>query len=353
MRGSVKKNHPAKTIGLLLFCLLCLPAISASVDGGRFEPFIEKHDIGWIDWQEGLIYGVGRGYLDRNDNDRSRARRAAAVIASGNIVKLAAGLNLDDAQTLQTIGEGRVVVRLKAFLRDRPHKSSFEEGNDPYYEEVRVASLRGVSGLTAKLIDYFSKEPIWNDFPTRPLEQPAPPAVVDDAEHPWLLLDARDLPDNDQIRPALFPKIKSDIGEVVYEMSGTEEKALVDRGMINYVVTDESGADLRSDVKLIDRLLAGAGLIVDIPEAMAEEQQKQKRKKRRSYIVKDVKGVQGLAKTNLVISAEDAAKLKAEDSSSRILKKCRVVVIVSSPIGGVEGTIPTLLASTEMPVNRD
>ena len=47
-----------------------------------------------------------------------------------------------------------------------------------------------------------------------------------------------------------------------------------------------------------------------------------------------------------MISAEDAVKLKAEDSSSRILKKCRVVVIVSSPIGGVEGTIPTLLAAT-------
>jgi hypothetical protein len=344
MRQSIKENRPARTIGLLLFCLLCLPAISASVNDSRFEPFIEKHDNGWIDWDNGMIYGVGRGYLNKNNKDRSRARRAAAVIASGNIVKLAAGLNLDDARTLQTIGDGRVVVRLKAFLRDRPHKSSFVEGDDPYYEEIRVASLRGVSGLTAKLIDYFSKGPVWEDFPLRTLEQPAVVGIVDDENQPWLLLDARDLPDLDQVSPALFPKIISDDGEVVYELSGVEDKALVDRGMMNYVVTDESAADLRSNLKLLDHLLAGAGLIVNVPEAMAEEQQT--RKKRRRYIIKDVKAVQGLAKTNLVISAEDAVKLKGEDSSSRILKKCRVVVIVSSPIGGVEGTIPTLLAGT-------
>jgi hypothetical protein len=340
MQRSIKKNRLARTIGLVLFCLLCLPAISASVDESRFEPYIEKHDIGWIDWENGLIYGVGRGYLNKNGKDRSRAKRASSVIASGNIVKMAAGLNLDDAQTLQTIGEGRVVVRLRAFLRDRTHKSSFIEGDDPYYEEIRVASLRGISGLTAKLIDYFSKEPVWKDFPTRDLEQQ--PTAINDEDQPWLLLDARDLPGNDQVEPALFPKIISDDGEKLYDLSVAEQSALIERGMINYVVTDESTADLRSDVKLLDRLLARAGLILKVPEARAEE--KQKRKKRRSYIVKDVKAVQGLAKTNLVISAEDAVKLKSEDSSSRILKKCRVVVIVSSPIGGVEGTIPTLLA---------
>ena len=48
--------------------------------------------------------------------------------------------------------------------------------------------------------------------------------------------------------------------------------------------------------------------------------------------------------TNLLISDTDTRQLKSEDASSRILKQCRVIVIVSSPIGGVEGKTDTLLA---------
>ncbi|MEN8142671.1 MAG: hypothetical protein ABFQ82_03625, partial [Thermodesulfobacteriota bacterium] len=140
------KRKKGGLIALVILGFLCLPVISASVDESRFQPYLEKHDNGWIDWQEGLIYGIGRGYLLKNENSRIRAQRAANVIASGSIVKLAAGLNLDDAQTLQTIGKGQAVVKLRAFLRDRSHKSSFVEGKDPYYEVVRVASLKGVSG---------------------------------------------------------------------------------------------------------------------------------------------------------------------------------------------------------------
>jgi hypothetical protein len=51
-----------------------------------------------------------------------------------------------------------------------------------------------------------------------------------------------------------------------------------------------------------------------------------------------------LAKTNLLVNAEDAKALQVEDASSQILKKCRVVVIVSSPVGGVEGALPMMLA---------
>ena len=115
--------------------------------------------------------------------------------------------------------------------------------------------------------------------------------------------------------------------------------------MISYVVSDEPSEDLRSDHRLIDNILAAAGLIGGVDEALADDNKR--RKKRRRYIVKDVKAVQGLAKTNLVVSAKDAKNLKAEDSASRILKKCRVVVIASSPIGGVEGAMPRLLAMNE------
>lgn len=346
-------RRPARVIAMLALCLLCLPAISASVDEGSFEAYIEKHANGWIDWQNGLIYGIGRGYVNKHDGNRPLSKGAGGVLASGNIVKLAAGLHLDDARTLASLGRGKVTVNLEAFVRDKVHKTTYvENGNDPYYEVIKVADMKGVTGLTAKLLDHFNQAQDWQDLPVRNLE---PRADLGDGGEPWLLIDARGLAGNERPQPALFPKIKSETGEEVYDVKQVEEAALINRGMMSYVTSNASAEELRSDARLVDRLLASAGLLVGVNEAQAQTQlrslgipvtsapaetTKPGRQKRGKYIVKEAKDVQGLAKTNLVLSAEDARELQAEDANSQILKKCRVVVVVSSPIGGIEGALP-------------
>jgi len=357
-REETNGRRPARIIALIALCLLCLPAISASVDEARFDAYVEKHANGWIDWQNGLIYGIGRGYLNKNGNNRPMSKGVGGVLASGNIVKLAAGLHLDDTRTLESLGRGKVTINLKAFVHDKEYKSTYvENGDDPYWEVVKVADMKGITGLTAKLLDHFNKEQDWQDLPVRNLE---PRADLGDEDAPWLLIDARNLGNRPQ--PALFPKIKSAAGQEVYDVKQVEEAALINRGMMSYVTTTASAAELRSDARLVDRLLASAGLIVGVGEAQAKTEVRSLgipviaatpamepevenarpggRQKRGRYIVKNAKDVQGLAKTNLVISAEDAAELQAEDANSQILKKCRVVVVVSSPIGGIEGALP-------------
>jgi hypothetical protein len=78
------------------------------------------------------------------------------------------------------------------------------------------------------------------------------------------------------------------------------------------------------------------------PWAVAQE--KADRKRQRKYVVKDVTQIEGLMKTNLVISEADAKEIREEDASSQILKKCRVIVAVSSSLGGIEGGFPARLA---------
>lgn len=350
-------RRSAHVIALIALYLLCLPAISASVDETRFAAYIEKHANGWIDWQNGLIYGIGRGYVSKNGNNRPLSKGVGGVLASGNIVKLAAGLHLDDANTLEGLGKGKVTINLEAFIRDKVHKSTYvENGDDPYYEVVKVADMKGISGLTAKLLDHFNTAQDWQDLPLRNLE---PRADLGDENEPWLVIDARNLAGNERPQPALFPKIKSESGEDVYDVKQVEEAALINRGMISYVTTAASAEELRADARLVDQLLVSAGLIVGVNEAMAKtelrslgipvvgsaastavlETPRAERQKRGKYIVKNAKDVQGLAKTNLVLSAEDAMELQAEDANSQILKKCRVVVVVSSPIGGIEGAL--------------
>ena len=70
---------------------------------------------------------------------------------------------------------------------------------------------------------------------------------------------------------------------------------------------------------------------------IAHGEEKRRRKKRGKYIIKNVREAKGLMKTNLVISESDARDIRNEDASSQILKKCRVIVIVSSSLGGIEG----------------
>ena len=345
MKATSTGSGPLKAGKIILFlalCLVCMPGLSASVDNSTFQSYIERHANGWIDWQQGLIYGIGRGYLYNNGNSRPRAKGAASVLASGNIVKLAAGVNLDDANTLKSIGSGRVVIQLKAFLRDQPHRTEFV-GNvpKPYYEVINVADMRGIKGLTAKLLDHLKNTRQWKDFPIDRRQ-----ASLDDEDQPWLVLDSRNAEGSaDQLRPALFPKIKSETGEVIHELPQVEAAALYNRGMMQYVTTDISPQRLRSDRNALDELLTRAGQLLPVDEAFAADK---KRRRRGRYIVKDVKHIEGLTKTNLVVSAADATSMKSEDLSSKVLKNCRVLVVISSPVGGIEGQLERHLAKVEL-----
>ncbi len=353
-----KTSVPRGVVLFTLLCLLCAPAVSYSIDENDLEAYLEKHTNGWIDWKNGMIYGIGRAYLKKNRNNRPLSQGTASVIASGNIVKLASGLHLDDKATLKSLGEGKVSINLNAFIRDREFQSTYVENNgDPYYEVIKVADMKGISGLTAKFLNYLSKNPVWKELPIRSLE---PRADLGDDQGPWLLVDARNLPYDQKVQPAIFPKILSKNGHLVYSVGSVEEEALIKRGMVSYVTTDISGTDLRAgDSRHIDELLERVGMVFDVRAAAATTIERSipnipipgktpdtkiERQRRGKYIVVDAQNVEGLAKTNLLLSAEDAKTLQVEDASSQILKKCRVVVIVSSPVGGAEGSLPIMLA---------
>ena len=123
-------------------------------------------------------------------------------------------------------------------------------------------------------------------------------------------------------------------GRVVYQITPTLDKAaLVRRGMARYVMTDRVFDPAFQNAK--DDWVSFILSLLPIQDAEA------KKKKRQRYIVKKAADVQGIFKTNLVISQKDAHALETTDQGATVLKKCRVVVVVSSGIGGVEGAIST------------
>ncbi|MCK5436441.1 MAG: hypothetical protein KAI90_00430 [Desulfobulbaceae bacterium] len=315
-----------------IICFILLSIVSIGIAGKRFSPFTEYFPNGRIDWDEGVIWGVGRGYLDKNQGSKIYAMRAARTLALQSIVKIAAGINLDDKNVLKDLGRGRVLISIKALVYPEDHKSEFVENiARPYYEVTLKTPLSGVKGLTSNLIKAFKTTPgIWRGMP-----KPAGYSELFDQDEPWLVLDARNLRQENGVEPALFPKITTDQGETIYELDSVDENAVIQRGMARYVVSSESLENLRSEKESLQHILAEIREMLSVDSAFAGEGPK--RKKRRRLIVKEVTQASGLTKTNLVISRNAAQELRAEDASSKILKQCRVIVIVNSPIGGIEG----------------
>lgn len=311
------------------------PSDSRSTDNDKFSPYIERFSNGRIDWDNGMIYGIGKAYPDMNDGSRAMAARAARVTAMQSILKISAGVNLDDQTVLDQLGKGQVLIHLKALIRPIDHSSEWKtENNRPYIEITLKTPISGVEGLTAKLLGHLKNNTdIWHDFPKKIIA----PEKEEDVES-WLVIDARGLARGKSIQPALFPKIKSETGETLYELKTVDEKALQNRGMARYVVTDESKEHIEGQTNLSKELLYAIQKLISAKEALADE----KKKKRSRFIVKDAIETEGISKVNLIISKDDASQLKAEDASSMILKKCRIIVIVNSPIGGIKGCLDPL-----------
>jgi hypothetical protein len=315
---------------LLIIAIFLFAAPVCAFDRGFFS-YIEKAPNGEIDWNNGYFYGIGLGYPHLNDGSKSKAVRVAQAGALSAILQVAAKVRVDDRFLLRDLERKKLIIQIKGLVRYEPYKRVFvKKGPHPFYRVTYRAPLNGVEGLTSRLLNQLrTRASTWKDLP-----QPGR-HVGDDSTLPWLVLDARGIEKQTQVRPALFPKIVTDKGETIYEVKDVDEAALKKRGMARYVVSDRSRDELASCPAQIPW-----NWLLDLvsPDA-AQAQEKQKRKKRGKYIIKDVQGVQGLMKTNVVISESDANSIRQEDASHQVLKKCRVIVIASSSLGGIEGKV--------------
>lgn len=297
---------------------------------------MEQVPNGKIDWNNGYFYGVGLGYPHLNDGSKAKALRVAQAGALSAILQVASKVRVDDRSLIRDLAREKLIIQIKGLVRYEPYGREFvKKRPHPFYRVTYRAPLNGVEGLTSRLLNQLrTRSSSWKDLPE--------PGRLgdDDSSLPWLVLDARGLEKQTRVQPALFPKIVTDKGDAVYDVKKVDEGALKKRGMARYVVSDTSRDDLASCPAqnpwnwLLDLIS---------PDA-AQAQERQKRKRRGKYIIKDVQGVQGLMKTNVVISESDAKSIREEDASNQILKKCRVIVIASSSLGGIEGKVFKYLA---------
>lgn len=324
---------------LLTFFILWPPITTIAEDKQPLAPYIESSPQERIDWEKGTIFGVGKAYLNQNSNSKNKTLRAAQLIAQQSILKVAARIRLNDRQTLEAVGKDPGLIHLKAFMRTSEHEVELvSNDNQPHFKVTLKAPINGVEGLTINVLNHLKKTSAeWQYTPKQPAKLDA-----ENIEAPWLLLDARPLVAQHEVKPALFPKIISTAGRTIYDLKTVAEDALIQRGMAQYVVSNMAAAQLGSKTHRLNNLFSGVLQLLPGRKAYAGEDKK--KRKRRKFIVSEVKQAQGLLKTNLIISEEDARRVSAEDGSSRILKDCRVIILISSPVGGTEGSLPHYLA---------
>jgi hypothetical protein len=318
---------------IFLFCLLSFFFLSFSwAQEKLFKPFIESWPNGKVDWDNGYFYGVGSGSIKLNANSQAQALKVAEAGALSSILQVAARIRVDDRRTLLDLEQQKIIIQLQGLIEYEPYGQQIvKKGNDTFMQVTYRAPLRGVKGLTRQLLTHLREEV--TSLQEIPVSQSKAEA---DESQPWLVLDARNLARDGSLQPALFPKIVTEKGETVSDLNTVDAKALVEQGMMHYVVSDKPP----NEISLNGSIDPIAVLRKLLSPSTAWAQGQSQLKKRGHYIIKNVQQAQGLARTTLVISEADAKDLKAEDAASQILKKCRVIVVVSGSVGGIEGRLP-------------
>jgi hypothetical protein len=312
----MKRRTHILFLAAVLVLLLTVPNSAAGEN--RFVPLVESYAGGWIDWAEGAIYGVGRGALDLHGGSRPMARRAAKINALQSILKIAAGIQVDDANTLRDLSAGSRAIELEALIRFTVRREGWATHTArPYYKTVLRAPMTGIEGLTARIVQALDdRRRNWDRAP-----EPLP-----DENAPWLVLDARGAGRALSVSPALFPRIVTERGKTLYDLSHAEEDALVRRGMARYV-TPVGDTDPRRFGNFPPARQTGR--LMPVSEVGAAPVGSWNMPGR--VVAVEVVAVRGTANTILVVGERDAARLLSEDAVSGVLRRCRVIILVDRP----------------------
>jgi hypothetical protein len=247
-----------------------------------------------IDWTNRTITATGIGAPNPDAPNmavkRAGAINAAKMYAIRDMLATVKGMYLSSESTVENYMTTSDVVKTqvegiaKAFkMVGKPHY--FEDGS----VEVTVAmSLSGdLSDVAMGGQSFDANAPVVGEADYKLSD------IVSPGVYTGLILDCRAV----QLRPALSPKVFSKAGVEVYGSANVSKEFAVQQGMLGYL----------KDV----------------------EQAKQNSRVVGNPLVINAIGVKGTNKADIIISDEDAAKIKELSSKLNFLQECRVIAIIN------------------------
>lgn len=276
---------------------------------------VEKTSSGSVNWTSGWVKATGVGSPPQNSGvaGKAMARRAAFTVAVRNLLEVVKGVRIDAATLVENYMVQNDVIKsqVSGFVKGAQVEKT-NESPDGSVEVLVKAPLWGVNSLYDPFLDQMGVQ-----------DQKLPPEPASES-YTGLVIDARGL----GVKPACFPAVLDDKGEVVFGPKMVDRAIAQKDGMVHYM-TAPKGTDLSSLFR------DGAYVIRPVQAAPPAPP-------RAGRMPLKVKGGDkaGLLKANIIISSEDAKKIRDDSALTVALKRSRVTVVTDPLIGGMEGRAP-------------
>jgi hypothetical protein len=297
--------------------------------GEPMQNYVQKYPQGEVNWGEGFVHAYGKGVIAAGQSEEEAAR-AAEIDAKAHLLEIVHDIPVDDR--MKSGENERMSFALEGFVQGAEVVARSRQGSTV---NVTVrAPVRGVKGLSMTLYGFYTPPPPAVTeviVPTRKKQTQKPPKPEPKPEQfTGIVIDARAIPTT----PAIFPRVEDTKKREVYGVSKVNEEDLEKRGMASYAI-------VAREVK-ISRMFPNA-IIIPANYSPDPPQQQTKKKRRQGYNPMLVKaaGTDGKLKATLIVSEADAQKIVDADDENGVLKECKVVVVVSSEVGGLEGKFRT------------
>lgn len=269
---------------IILICVLTMIIGLGSLSAQNL--YQQVGERGTVDWTDGVVRAKGMGAPNPDlplGAQRAGAIRAAESDALRQLLETVQGVQVTSVTTVENfmlksdVINRRVTGMVKGFRRV----------GEPRFLPDGSVELEVEMSLRGKLTDLLLPEKTGGG--TRIV---SPPPGIESKAYTGLVVDARGL----KVRPAMAPKILTPDGQEVYGTGFISREYAIKQGIAGYAKDLEMS---RKDERVADNPL----------------------------VVKAI-GAAGKAKTNLVISDQDAGRLHALAENLSFLEKCRVMIVV-------------------------
>lgn len=310
----MKKNV---TIFLAVLSLLLLTSSAFAQQYGN-NGYIQNFEKGQVNWQTGLVKATGIGAPPENAANMAQARamalRAATVVARRNLLEVVKGVQIDSATTVENymVKEDLIVSQVQGFLQNSQILNTKYMSDGSVEVEVGI-SLRGgfAKVLIPREIKFNQQAPKPDSYQPQPILTEPEPQKTDDTTledsgqdegsvameskhviYTGLVVDARNL----DARPAMSPKLMDENGMEVYGSAMVSREYAIQQGMAGYAKEIKKA---RQNPRVADS----------------------------PYVVEALQ-TKGKTNTNLVISNEQANKVRQMSDNLNFLEKCRVMIVL-------------------------
>ncbi|MFH0980477.1 MAG: hypothetical protein V2A79_02930 [Planctomycetota bacterium] len=318
------------------------PPVADEVIVAGFAPHIQPCHAGQIDWTGGFIIAEGRGIAESADQQgQLLAQRAATLDAAACALAIAAGINVDAHGRAGDVRDGRVMI--EGVIKGHEEvEAAWRPDLRPPEMRVRLrVPLWGVKSVSAVFYDLHCQHVSRSGARRVPL-------VTDrvDVSDRVLVIDAR----GTGTQASLFPIVVTQGGDLLYDVGRLPAESARGRPPARFVETEMTFEQLRAwatlpHVRLASYTEPGAGAppTTQPPatqpattQPSSQPGEESRRRERRRVVIKAV-AAGGEQPARIVVTAEDAEKLRRSAEGASLLSQGQVLIVVDSAAAGIQG----------------